>query len=82
MSDTLDTKRTDQIGMTHQTVARLDLAKNLSATTLYALEHFRYGSCPGAKAQAMMTGKTPPQIFTVHFVSRRRQLCFRGILRH
>jgi hypothetical protein len=62
MSDTLDTKRSDQIGMTHQTVARLDLAKNLSGTTLYALEHFRYG-CPDAKAQAMMTGKTPPPDF-------------------
>jgi hypothetical protein len=45
-----------------QTVARLDLANNLSGTTLYALEHFLYG-CPGAKAQAMMTGKTPPPDF-------------------
>jgi hypothetical protein len=62
MSNTLDSKRSGQIGMTHQTVARLDLAKNLSGTTLYALEHFRYG-CPGAKAQKMMTGKMPPPDF-------------------
>jgi hypothetical protein len=41
-------KNQDSCGMTQQTVACLDLAKTFSGTTLYALEHFRYG-CPGAK---------------------------------
>jgi hypothetical protein len=45
--------------MTHQTVACLDLTKTFSGDLLYALEHFRYG-CPGAKAQAKVTGKLPP----------------------
>jgi hypothetical protein len=54
--------KSDLCGMTHQTVARLDLAKTFSGASLYALEHFRYG-CPGAKAQATTTGKTPPQDF-------------------
>jgi hypothetical protein len=48
--------------MTHQTVPRLDLDKTFSGASLYAMEHFRYG-CPEAKAQAKMTGKTPPQDF-------------------
>jgi hypothetical protein len=52
----------DRCGMTHQTVARIDLAKHFSWTTLYALENFRYG-CPGAKAQARMTGNTQPANF-------------------
>jgi hypothetical protein len=45
--------------MTHQSVARLNLAKTFSGTTLYALEHFRHG-CPGAKAQTRMTVTPPP----------------------
>jgi hypothetical protein len=52
----------DRCGITHQTVARLDLAKTFSGTTLYALEPLCYG-CPGAKAQTRMTGKPPPDDF-------------------
>jgi hypothetical protein len=55
-------KNQDSCGMTHQTVARLDLAKTFSGTSLYALEHFRYG-CPGVKAQTRMMGKPPPADF-------------------
>jgi hypothetical protein len=62
ISDSFDLRQTDNLGMTHQTVARLDLTKGFSGTTLYALEHFRY-DCPGNKTQAMMTGKTPTQDF-------------------
>jgi hypothetical protein len=56
-------KNQGSCGMTHQTVARLDLAKTFSGTTLYALEHFRYGCPGGAKAQTRMTGKPPPEDF-------------------
>jgi hypothetical protein len=48
--------------MTHQSVARLDLAKKCTGTSLYALEHYRYG-CPGEKAQFKITGKDLPADF-------------------
>jgi hypothetical protein len=64
LTDTMDTPKSicGRLGMTHQSVARLDLAKKFSGTTLYALEHFRFG-CPGAKAQTQMTGKVSPDDF-------------------
>jgi hypothetical protein len=66
-TDTLTDKRTlatplNRLGMTHQSVARLNLAKTLTGLSLYALEHYRYG-CPGKKAQFQMTGKHPPDDF-------------------
>jgi hypothetical protein len=51
-----------RLGMTHQSVARIDLAKKFTGSSLYALEHYRYG-CPGEKAQLQMTGKHPPADF-------------------
>jgi hypothetical protein len=48
--------------MTHQSIARINLAKTLTGSSLYALEHYRYG-CPGENAQFQMTGKHPPTDF-------------------
>jgi hypothetical protein len=48
--------------MTHQSIAHINLAKALTGSSLYALEHYRY-SCPGEKAQFQMTGKHPPTDF-------------------
>jgi hypothetical protein len=70
-SDTLSDKHnlailaisvTGRQGMTHQSVARINLAKKFTGSSLYALEHYRYG-CPGEKAQFHMTGKHPPDDF-------------------
>jgi hypothetical protein len=64
MTDKLElaTPLPGRLGMTHQSVARLDLAKKFTGTSLYALEHYRYGY-PGEKAQFKMTGKDPPADF-------------------
>jgi hypothetical protein len=67
-SDTLPDKHNLAIsaisvpGMMHQSVTRINLAKKFTGSSLYALEHYRYG-CPGENAQFHMTGKHPPDDF-------------------
>jgi hypothetical protein len=56
------TTRPGRLGMTHQSVARLNLAKKFTGSALYALEHYRYGY-PGEKAQLKLTGNLPPTDF-------------------
>jgi hypothetical protein len=66
-SDTLTDTRDlatplSRLGMTHQSIACINLAKTLTGSSLYALEHYRYG-CPGEKAQFQMTDKHSPTDF-------------------